>query len=72
MGKHKTKAYGGGFTLCQDGDTEGSLLFNGSDEKQWKAAIRVMGPTRMPTPQTAGLHGRDSRDAEITETMLSY
>ena len=34
------------FTLHQDGDSEGSLLFNGSNEAQCREAIRVMGAYR--------------------------
>jgi hypothetical protein len=35
-----------GFTPHQDGDSEGSLLFNGDSEAQCREAIRVMGAFR--------------------------
>lgn len=35
-----------GFTPHQDGDCEGSLLFNGDNEAQCREAIRVMGASR--------------------------
>jgi hypothetical protein len=35
-----------GFTLHQDGDSEGSLLFNVGNEAQCREAIRVMGARR--------------------------
>lgn len=35
-----------GFALHQDGDSEGSLIFNGDNEAQCREAIRIMGAFR--------------------------
>ncbi len=49
----KKTAQGEGFTLGQDGDTEGTLLFDPQDTKQSKLAIRLVGARekRRVTPE---------------------
>jgi hypothetical protein len=67
----KKTAQASEFTLTQDGDTEGTLLFDPEDAKQAKLAIRLVGAREKATlspERLAALQERGQRLGRMRQT----